>query len=186
MPLTRIVSTALDVVPEFRKKIVGGVMKFVETDTVCFRVDRPESLVKVQDSLHGPVVEWVERRFGVVMPVVRGGLVSVPKVDGLERVKRWVEELDDLKLAALDCATASAKSLAVAAMMCEGVLDPSEALHAARSEEIWQESVWGSVEGGHDLDSADTFVRLLAADNVFKFSKVQRNGSAFPTSLERD
>lgn len=173
MPLTSLVATARDIVPENRERIQNGIIKFLHTDSVCIRPGHPSELVEAQDVAYGPVVRFVMDRWGMELNIVRGGL-SAPQTEGVEEIMRnVVSRLDDYSLAAMEVATGCAKSLMIGVALLKGGVDVGCAIRAARCEEEWQSRVWGKVEGGHDLDDADVAVRLSAADAVFRFVELE-------------
>lgn len=173
MPLTTLVGTAKDIVPEFRDRICASALKYLDTDTVCIRPAYPSELVEKQDMLYAPVVQHLESR-GLKPNVTRGALEAPQTETVVSCLTDFVEQLDDYSLAALDSATSSAKSLAIAVALHDAAIDAKQAVAAARSEEQWQANVWGVVEGGHDMDDADILVRLAAADTVFRFVQLDR------------
>lgn len=168
MPLTRIVGTARDAVPIHRSKIRSDLLKFLDTDTVCIRPAHPSELVQRQDDVFEPILRHMAAR-GASLNIVRGQLFTKQTKQCWDYVTKVVSQLDDYSLAAMDSAASTAKSLSVAIALRDGILNPVQALSAARSEEQWQAAVWGVVEGGHDMDDADGLVRLSAAHTVFRF-----------------
>jgi ATP synthase mitochondrial F1 complex assembly factor 2 len=178
MPLTALVSTAHDIVPEFRGRITSSILRYLDSDALCIRPDAPDSLVEAQSALFDPIAAHLKRARNLDLNVRIGGLSA----DQPPRVRRAVEDLvhslGDLTLAALDSAAATCKSVTIALALYDGGIDADRAAAAARSEEGWQERRWGTVEGGHDLDAADVLVRLAAADAVFRF--VDLAPSKFP------
>ena len=56
MPLTRLVCTALDLVPERRAEIVAEIAAYAETDLVCYRTDEPPALARRQTAAWEPLV----------------------------------------------------------------------------------------------------------------------------------
>ena len=169
MPLTTLVSTALDVIPNTRDRIFAAAMNFLDTDTVCIRPEHPSELVESQNKAFAPILAHLEKERHAKLNIARGSL-SAPQTDQVRDIfSRIVRELDDYSLAAMDLAAASSKSIAVAIALRDGAVSAQQALEAARSEERWQMGVWGEVEGGHDLDEADALVRLSAANAVFRF-----------------
>lgn len=173
MPLTSLVSTAHDVVPEFRARITQAVLRFLDTDTLCIRPAKPETLVEAQEALYSPIVAHLRDARGLELNVTVGGLAADQSLRVRESVEEFVEGLSDLSLAAMDSAAATCKSVAIALALHDGEIAAEHAAKAARSEEGWQEGVWGTVEGGHDLDAADTLVRLGAADTIFRFIELE-------------
>jgi chaperone required for assembly of F1-ATPase len=168
MPVTSLVSTGLDIIPEFRTRIISSILKYLETDTLCIRPAHPGTLVDKQSTLYEPIMQHLREARGLELNVTIGGLFAPQPPETREAVAEFVRSLSDLSLATMDSATATAKSVAIVIAMYDGKIDAEGASAAARSEEGWQESVWGTVEGGHDLDSADNFVRLSAAETVFR------------------
>lgn len=168
MPLTTLAATAQDVVPEFRPRILASILKYLDTDTLCIRPSNPQNLVKMQEKLFSPIERHLAEKRNLKLNVAIGELKAPQSAEVRAAVSEFVHSLDDLCLAALDSATATAKSLAIAITLHDCGIDAETALRAARSEEAWQESVWGTVEGGHDLDAADVLVRLSAASFIFR------------------
>ncbi|XP_069399086.1 ATP synthase mitochondrial F1 complex assembly factor 2 isoform X2 [Ovis canadensis] len=66
MHLTTLCNTSLDN-PTQRDKdqLIRAAVKFLDTDTVCYRVEEPETLVELQRNEWDPVISWAERRYGV-------------------------------------------------------------------------------------------------------------------------
>lgn len=174
MPLTILSSTALDVVPESRERIEASTLAFLQTDTVCIRPAHPTELVEHQDEVLGAVVNHFASKYGIHLNVVRGTLSAPQDSTTARYFEQIVRKADPFTLAALDSATATAKSVVIAAALGDGAVDPDAALEAARSEERWQARVWGEVEGGHDMDDSDTLVRLSAADLIFRLVELDR------------
>lgn len=179
MPLTGLACAALDVVPEFREKMIKSIMRFLHTDTACVRPDTPKELVAAQNSAFDPIIEHCSKGDGLQsekleINIARGSLAAPQS----EFIENWLSEvvngLDHWSLAAMDSAAGSAKSILIATALKDGAISAQQALEAARSEELWQSKVWGVVEGGHDMDDADALVRLSAADMVFRFVEMDR------------
>ncbi|XP_068834492.1 ATP synthase mitochondrial F1 complex assembly factor 2 isoform X2 [Capricornis sumatraensis] len=63
MHLTTLCNTSLDN-PTQRDKdqLIRAAVKFLDTDTVCYRVEEPETLVELQRNEWDPVISWAERR----------------------------------------------------------------------------------------------------------------------------
>ncbi|XP_058139329.1 ATP synthase mitochondrial F1 complex assembly factor 2 isoform X2 [Dasypus novemcinctus] len=63
MHLTTLCNTALDN-PTQRDKdqLIRAAVKFLDTDTICYRVEEPETLVELQKNEWDPVIEWAKKR----------------------------------------------------------------------------------------------------------------------------
>ncbi|XP_075422000.1 ATP synthase mitochondrial F1 complex assembly factor 2 isoform X2 [Ascaphus truei] len=68
MHLTTLCNTALDN-PTLRNKeqLIRASVKFLETDTICYRVEEPVGLVQLQRNEWDPILEWAEERYNVVI-----------------------------------------------------------------------------------------------------------------------
>ncbi|XP_069917681.1 uncharacterized protein [Oryctolagus cuniculus] len=60
---TTLCNTSLDN-PTQRSKdqLIQAAIKFLDTDTICYRVEEPETLVELQKNEWDPVIEWAENR----------------------------------------------------------------------------------------------------------------------------
>ncbi|XP_069917746.1 ATP synthase mitochondrial F1 complex assembly factor 2 isoform X3 [Oryctolagus cuniculus] len=63
MHLTTLCNTSLDN-PTQRSKdqLIRAAIKFLDTDTICYKVEEPETLVELQKNEWDPVIEWAENR----------------------------------------------------------------------------------------------------------------------------
>lgn len=182
MPLTALAFAALDIAPHFREKITSAILRFVHTDSVTVRADTPKELVEYQNEAYADVLAHATSQ-GAHVRVARGMLDARQDVSVEHWIRDTVNDLDDWSLVAVDSAAATAKSALVAVALLHGAITAEQAVHAARSEERWQAKVWGTVEGGHDLDDADTAVRLAAADTIFRL--VQMYPYAFTAASQQ-
>lgn len=80
---------------------------------------------------------------------------------------RYLENQHSLFITALHSATSTTKSLIIGLALSEKAISAREAMEACRCEEDFQIQYWGDIQGCHDIDRADTFVRLTSASLVF-------------------
>ncbi|PWA16139.1 hypothetical protein CCH79_00019431 [Gambusia affinis] len=63
MHLTTLCNTALDnPTQRSKEQMISAALKFLETDTICYRVDEPSGLVELQRNEWDPVLHWIESR----------------------------------------------------------------------------------------------------------------------------
>ncbi|KAM7068337.1 ATP synthase mitochondrial F1 complex assembly factor 2 isoform 3-T3 [Molossus nigricans] len=63
MHLTTLCNTSLDNPTQRNKdQLIRAAVKFLDTDTICYRVEEPETLVELQKNEWDPILEWAERR----------------------------------------------------------------------------------------------------------------------------
>ena len=144
-------------------------LDYLETDSVCFRVDWDLSdpgerlLRKRQDKHYGPLLAWFAEAHGAPLAVAVG----------LEDA-RHPEAAFDAAEDAVDCADpwlkafygqtlGCLKSTVLAMALAHRAVDAEEAFAAARVEEEYQLESFGFVEDGHDTGRAYLRLQLASA-----------------------
>ena len=170
MPLTRLVCTALDLVPEQRAEIVAEIAAYAETDLVCYRTDAPEALARRQTAAWEPLVAWAAARYGAQLAVTRSITPIAQASEALEALRNAVAGEDDFTLAGLSMATRAFGSLVIALAMRLGRLDAEAAADASLIDERYQLERWGEdaelaarcARVARDAADAERLFRLLA------------------------
>ena len=171
MPLTRLVCTALDLVPERRAEIVAEVAAYAETDLVCYRTDEPPALARRQAAAWEPLLAWADERYGARLAVTSSITPVAQAPKALEALRDAVAGEDDFALAGLGTATRAFGSLVIALAMREGRLDAQAAADASLVDEYYQLERWGEdaelaarcAHVARDAADAERLFRLLAA-----------------------
>ena len=171
MPLTRLVCTALDLVPERRANIIEEVAAYAETDLVCYRTDEPPALARRQVAAWEPLVAWVAERYGARFAITTSITPIAQTPAALDALRAAVAVEDDFALAGLSQATRAFGSLVIALAMREGRLGAVEAAHASLVDERYQLERWGEDAElaarcdrvARDATDAERLFRLLAA-----------------------
>ena len=63
MPFTQIINTIIDRVSVERDVMSAAVLKYLDTDLICYFADEPEALVKLQKDKWQPWLDWFEGKF---------------------------------------------------------------------------------------------------------------------------
>ena len=170
MPLTRLVCTALDLVPERRGEIVGEVAAYAETDLVCYRTEEPPALARRQAAAWQPLVAWAAERYGARLGVTTAITPLAQAPDALEALRAAVAANDDFALTGLSLATRSFGSLVIALAMRERRLGAANAADTSLIDERYQIERWGEdaelaarcARVARDAADAERLFRLLA------------------------
>lgn len=144
---------------------------YLETDTVCFRVD-PElgggddaerQLRRRQDRAYTPLTDWFEAAFGVRLGIAEGlgdadhpDTAYVVAEDTADSASPWLK-------AVLQSLLGGTKSTVLTLALVHGRLTAADAFEAARVEEEWQIGEHGFVEDGHDTARAALRTSLASA-----------------------
>ncbi|KAA3673802.1 ATP synthase mitochondrial F1 complex assembly factor 2, partial [Paragonimus westermani] len=76
MHLTTLCNRVVDWQTELEPmSIVEGIMQFADTDTICFRCQEPDELVKLQRDSWDPILQWIVERYSL-RPMLTNSLVS--------------------------------------------------------------------------------------------------------------
>ena len=170
MPLTRLVCTALDLVPGRRAEIVAEIAAYAETDLVCYRTEEPPALARRQAAAWGPLVAWADERYRARLAVTSSITPVAQAPEAVEALRDAVAGEDDFALAGLSTATRAFGSLVIALAMREGLLDAQAAADASLVDERYQLERWGEdaelaarcARVARDAADAERLFRLLA------------------------
>jgi chaperone required for assembly of F1-ATPase len=170
MPLMQLAATAVDLVAKGRDAIVDATAEYADTDLLCYRAERPQSLVERQAAVWQPLLDWAARRYDVAF-AVHAGIMPRPQPETtLTALRSVVAASDDWRLAALQAATAVAGSLVIALALLDGEIGADAAFEAAQLDETHEIEQWGEDAEATarrarlraDLTAARRFVDLLA------------------------
>jgi len=182
MPLTILTSYVIDGIPKQRSHIRSSLLRFIDSDTICYRNEYPHSLNAIQNQYLNPILNHLKLKYRVQLPVQNS--ISAVSVDSTSKqiLKNELNALDDYSLAAMEHCVMISKSIGIGMALRDGIITADEACKCARCEEDFQIKVYGKVEGnGHDIDIADTYKRLSTAQ--FMFRLVQKSPSLYKPFL---
>ena len=169
LPLTRLAATGLDRVTTQRTRVIEDTAKYAGSDMLCYRASQPDTLVKRQQEIWQPLLDWAAERYGARLVVVEGLAFVEQPVDAIARLRDAVATHSDLGLSALFNLTHISGSLVVALAVAEGHLAAGDAFAAAQLDELYQVERWGEDpiatkrhEGiRHDIEAGARFLALL-------------------------
>lgn len=169
LPLTRLAATGLDRVASQRARVIEDTAKYAGSDMLCYRASEPGTLVKRQQAIWQPLLDWADERYGARLVIVEGLAFVEQPADAVARLGEAVAAHSDLGLSALYNLTHISGSLIVALAVAEGHLAAPDAFAAAQLDELYQIERWGEDptatkrhEGiRHDIEAGARFLALL-------------------------
>lgn len=169
MPLTQYLTTAIDKIRD-RDAITESVMRYLDTDLVCYWTKEPEELAKHQKEVWGRWVKWFDEHFEVP-------LYTTTKLDAIKqdeeahkRVWNYIETLDDYYFTVLHITTSLSGSLILALAFSEGDITPEEVFQASYLEELYRGEIYNEdVHGAAPNEEAEreAFNRDMLAAKKF-------------------
>jgi chaperone required for assembly of F1-ATPase len=172
LPLTRLVSTALDRVEPRRADVIAEIAKYATTDLLCYRADQPKELIERQHQIWQPLLDWAETRYAARFKATQGILPVEQDPTALTAIERAIAAYDSLQIVALHLATTSCGSVVLGLALIEDRMTPDEAFAAAALDESFQIERWGEdaeqtqrrAALKEDIGLAARFTALLCAE----------------------
>lgn len=158
VPLTRLAGTAQERISADLEAVVLEIVRYGETDLLCYLAEGPEPLVERQQSLWQPWLDWVALEYGANLRVTSGVMPVAQEPRALAALARAVAAQTPLALAALGVAVPALGSLVLGLAMAARRLDPSSAFALATLDETFQAELWGRD------DDAEQRLRHIASD----------------------
>ncbi|XP_053132713.1 ATP synthase mitochondrial F1 complex assembly factor 2 isoform X2 [Hemicordylus capensis] len=164
MHLTTLCNTALDNPSQQSKdQLIRAAVKFLETDTICYRVEEPPALVELQKNEWDPIIEWAEKRYDVVIGSSTSIMgPSIPQ-STKDTFMSHLASYNTWALQGIEYMITQLKSLILSMGLLEKHLLVEQAVLLSRLEEEYQIQHWGNVEWAHDYDMYELRARTAAA-----------------------
>ncbi len=137
MPLTQILTTSIDKIRD-RQAITQSVMRYLDTDLICYWAKEPEEFAKHQKEIWGRWVKWFDEHFEV--PLYTTKKIEAIKQDEEAHKRAWnyIEALDDQYFTILHIITSLSGSMILALAFVEGDIEPKELFEASYLEELYK------------------------------------------------
>jgi chaperone required for assembly of F1-ATPase len=134
---------ALDIVANDRNAAIHSVLRFAETDTLCYRGDAGEALWERQHQVWEPLLKAAEVRWDIHFIRIEGVIHQPQPPATLERLATALAAHSDFTLAALNTLASINASLVIALAAIMPGADAKALWDAANLEEDWQAELWG-------------------------------------------
>jgi chaperone required for assembly of F1-ATPase len=167
MPLTRLANAVIDAVAEAMQPVAEEVAKYLATDLLCYRAERPEGLIERQALAWDPVLTWAREDIGARF-VLAEGVMHVAQAAEVIAAMRAIIPDEPWRLGAVSAITTLTGSALLALALDQAALTAEAAWAAAHIDEDWQMQQWGRDEMAlerrayrrAEFDAAATVLRL--------------------------
>jgi chaperone required for assembly of F1-ATPase len=160
---------AIDVIAEDREAAIAGLLRYAETDTLCYRAEPDEPLHARQLELWEPLLLAAEARWDVHFERISGVIHRPQMPVTLARFRTVLETKDAFALSALATLTPLSSSLVIGLAALKADADARQLWTAAELEEEWQAELWGREEEA-ELRRARRFAAFSAAMDFAKLA----------------
>jgi chaperone required for assembly of F1-ATPase len=148
---------AIDSVAENRAATIEQLLRYADTDTLCYRADPEDALRARQEELWEPLVAAAEARWDLRFHRISGILHQPLPAPTLARLVKVLDAENDFALSALTTMASLAASLVVALAALQDGAKADALFAAAELEADWQVQQWGQ-----DSEAEDRRQRRLA------------------------
>jgi chaperone required for assembly of F1-ATPase len=146
MPMTGFANATIDrvlpAIDDFRATIAA----YAAADLLCYRVDEPAELARLQAAEWDPLLDWARSRFDVAFAVTSGIMPVDQQPATRARLAAAVAAIRPWQLAGLATVTQLGGSLIGALALLEGMIDAAGLHEVVSLDERWQAQHWGEDE----------------------------------------
>lgn len=170
MPLTQIMTTAMDCQVSDRAVIESEILGYLNTDLLCYRAETPEAIAARQDAVWGLWLGWFEKQCGVKMLTTTGFVALRQPQAAHDYAASIVRLADHHVFTALQMVTAASGSLILALAFIAKAATPDDVFQAAQLEELYRNEFYNEEFYGkapHQEKSHNSILRDLNALRVF-------------------
>ena len=169
MPMTQMLTTALDRQRE-RDSITKHLLKYLDTDLLCYRTKEPIDLAKRQKEVWDRWLTWFDEHFESPLEVTFGIDALKQDSDTHKQIWNYLEALDEYYFTVLQIVTSLTGSIVLGLAFLEQEATPEDVYNAAELEEIYHAELANEAEYGADPVQErrqNTLRRELASSREF-------------------
>ncbi|MBN8520720.1 MAG: ATP12 chaperone family protein [Alphaproteobacteria bacterium] len=141
MPLTQILITAIDKMRQ-RETLTKALVKYLDTDLICYRTKEPEALLKRQKETWDPWLTWFDEHFESPLEVTFTLNALKQDPDTHKRIWNYIEALDEYYFAVLEIVTSLSGSIVLSLAFLESEASPDQVFSAMYVEEDFKSDLY--------------------------------------------
>jgi len=150
MPVTQIITTLIDHVEAHREDITVSILKYLDTDLLCYHADTPRELVSRQKDIWGKWISAFEKHYGISLRTT-SSLSAVKQEHDLHRkIEEDIRGFDLDHFNIIQIVTSLSGSIILALAFMDGAAGPADILECAYLEEHFKEELYDADRYGRD------------------------------------
>ena len=150
MPVTQILSTKIDRISAERGVITASILKYLDTDLICYYADAPDDLITQQQKAWQKWQSYFESKFTCVLQTTDGLAALTQEQKVHTALKDYVESLDDDHFTLLQMMTSLSGSIILAVCFVDGGMNAGDVLTACFVEENFKNDLYDAEKYGVD------------------------------------
>ncbi len=143
MPLTALLSLAIDSDEAGKEDWRDEILKYLSTDLICYRAEKPDALVEKQTTAWDPYMNWLREEFNGTLIVTSGVSAVTQPAAAAVSIRSALSVATAHTLIAIDTATKITGSAVLALALWKRFKPAQQIFNAARLDERFQEEKWG-------------------------------------------
>lgn len=144
LPLTRIAATGQERIAPDPAAMVASLLRFGESDLLCYRAEQPAGLAARQQAAWQPWLDWARKETGAALTVTQGIRHVTQEPAALAALSATLLAENPMVLAGLGVVVPALGSLVLGLAVARGALAVDAAHEAAIVDELFQETMWGA------------------------------------------
>lgn len=137
MPLTQILTTKIDRISVERPTMTALLLKYLDTDLLCYRATHPPEMGKRQRESWDPWLEWFEKEFGGKLKITEDLVALKQDLELHKKIQSFVEALDDNRFTIFQLITSLSGSIVLGLAFVSKKATPDHVFSASRVEEAY-------------------------------------------------
>ncbi len=150
MPFTQILNTRIDQVSQKRQAMSAEVLKFLNTDLICYPTEEPIALYELQEKHWAKWREWIKQRFGAPLQVTTTLRALQQPLQLHEALKTHVDAMSDDIFTLFQVVVPLCGSLVLGLALIEGQGSADEIFKCCFVEEHYKDKIYLVEEYGRD------------------------------------
>lgn len=136
--------------PSSREQREAHIIKYIDTDLLCYRTDSPKHIAELQQEKWQPWLGWFAQTYGYELKTTTG-INALEQSDAIKKILHSeLKTLSNKKFEALYGATTVCGSCVLGLAIMAGALKPQEALNLIFLEENYKGTLYDSGKYGVD------------------------------------
>lgn len=149
MPITQMLNTAIDRMRE-RDSITKSLLKYLDTDLLCYRTKEPAELAKRQKLVWDRWLTWFDEHFESPLDTTFGIDALTQDARTHKQIWNYLEALDEYYFTILQIVTSLTGSIVLGLAFVEHEATEEDVFAAAEIEEIYYSEIANEEEHGPD------------------------------------
>ena len=150
MPITQILNTRIDKTPHERDIMTEQVLKFFDTDLICYYTDAPQDVLAMQKSAWNDAHLWFAQKSGEALLTTQDLAALKQSEKSHTFIIAYIDSLDLECFTILQMTVPLCGSLVLASAFCDGALDSDVLMKACFVEEDHKAILYNEAEHGGD------------------------------------